>query len=60
MENLDKRLMRVKIEDILYLIDLLDRFGLVLTDFDLLEERLHRLGFLLRKEYKKHGKIMEK
>ncbi len=59
MENLDKRLMRVKIEEILYLIDLLDRFGLVLTDFDLLEDRLHNLGFLLRKE-KRHGKTMEK
>ncbi len=58
--DLDKRLMRVKIEEILYLIDMLDGFGLVLTDFDLLEDRLHRLGFLKRGEYKKHGKIMEK
>ncbi len=52
---LDKRLKRVKIENIMVLIHLLHGFGIGVMDFELLQDRLHNLGFVYKGEYKKHG-----
>ncbi len=57
---LNKKLMRVKIESIINLILTLDGFGIVSVDYDLLQERLHNLGFVYKRENKKHGQIVEK
>ncbi len=56
---LDKRLKRVKIENIMVLIMLLHGFGIGIIDHDILQDRLHNLGFTYKGENKKYGKIME-
>lgn len=55
MVRLNKRLVRVKIEDIMYLIFYLNGFGISAVDNDLLEQRLHNLGFVYRREGKKYN-----
>ncbi len=57
---LDKRLLRVKIENIIHFIMLLNGFGVGIIDHDILQDRLHNLGFVYKGENKKHGKIVEK
>ncbi len=57
---LDKRLQRVKIENVIVLIMLLQGFGIGVIDYDILRDRLHNLGFTYKGENKTHGKIMEK
>ncbi len=56
---LDKRLKHVKIENIINLILTLEGFGLGRIDFDLVQERLHNLGFVYKGENRKHGKTSE-
>ncbi len=56
---LDKRLKRVKIENIMVLIMLLHGFGIGIIDHGILQDRLHKLGFTYKGENKKHGTIME-
>ncbi len=57
---LNKKLLRVKIENIVNLILTLEGFGIARIDYKLLQERLHNLGFVYKLEGKKYGKIMEK
>ncbi len=56
---LNKRLLRVKIENIMNLVLSLEGFGIGRIDYKLLQERLHNLGFVYKGEMKKYGKIME-
>ena len=56
---LNKRLKRVKIENIVNLILSLEGFGIARIDFTLLQQRLQNLGFVYKGENKKHGKTME-
>ncbi len=59
MSSLCKRLLRVKIENIFFLLKWLEGYGLIVTDYGLLGERLHNMGFIYKRENKKHGTIME-